>query len=73
MYKFLIIPTRHMIPLHALLTDKVKIAKKGQIVLRKQRVETPEDKILEIISSFPSFDAATAWKEVQEERRQERA
>lgn len=43
----------------------------GEILLRKVTVQTPEDRLLEIIRGFPSFDARAAWREVQEERRKE--
>ncbi|MBI4451584.1 AbrB/MazE/SpoVT family DNA-binding domain-containing protein [Candidatus Woesearchaeota archaeon] len=45
----------------------------GLIVLRKRRVQTPEDLMLDAIRRMPPFDARAAWKEVKEERRRERA
>ena len=41
----------------------------GDIVLRKQHVKTPEDRMLEAIKRMPKFDFEQAWKEVLEERR----
>ena len=43
----------------------------GDIVLRKKKVQKPEDRMLKIIRSIPPFDWRQAWKEVEEERKME--
>ena len=45
----------------------------GDIVLRKEEVQKPEDRILEAIKKAPVFDSKAAWKEIKEERARERA
>ena len=45
----------------------------GDIVLRKEEIQKPEDMILRALQKAPAFDSKTAWKEVKAERAQERA
>jgi AbrB family looped-hinge helix DNA binding protein len=45
----------------------------GDIILRKQHVQAPEDLMLDAIRKAPPFDWRAAWREVREERRRERA
>ncbi len=43
----------------------------GDVILKKKEVKTPEEKLLEIIKTFPKFDWRKAWEEVREERKLE--
>ncbi|MBI5072489.1 AbrB/MazE/SpoVT family DNA-binding domain-containing protein [Candidatus Woesearchaeota archaeon] len=45
----------------------------GDIVLRKEEIQKPEDMILQAIQKAPPFDTKAAWKEVKAERARERA
>lgn len=45
----------------------------GDIILRKQMVNAPEDLMLEAIRKAPLFDWRAAWEEVREERKRERS
>ncbi len=43
----------------------------GDIILRKSVIKSPEDKILELISTMRTFDWREAWEEVKQERKRE--
>ncbi len=43
----------------------------GDIVFRKAAVQSPEDRLFEILRRIPEFDYKTAWKEVKAERKRE--
>ncbi|MBI4145897.1 AbrB/MazE/SpoVT family DNA-binding domain-containing protein [Candidatus Woesearchaeota archaeon] len=43
----------------------------GDIILKKKKVKTPEDKLWAILRTMPKFDWRKAWEEVREERRRE--
>ncbi len=86
---------------NGIITDKVKLGRKGQItipkrirdadglaeddtfivtriqggeiIIRRQKVRSPEDLMLDAISRMPRFDPNEAWQEVRMERKQERA
>ncbi len=45
----------------------------GDIVLRKEEIQKPEDRILAAIEKAPVFDNKAVWKEVKAERARERA
>ena len=45
----------------------------GDIIMRRKKMHTPEDTILDAIKNMPPFDAREAWREVKEERKRERA
>lgn len=45
----------------------------GDIVLKKQKIKTPEDLIFESIQKASKFNWREAWKEVVKERSKERS
>jgi hypothetical protein len=43
----------------------------GELLITKETVKSPEDRMLEIIRSMPHIDAHKLWAEVEAERARE--
>ena len=45
----------------------------GSMILEKQKIKTPEDRLIEIVKKVPRFGWKKAWEEVKAERKLERS
>lgn len=50
----------------------MRIDYKNIMMSEKQKIKTPEDRLIEIVKKVPHFGWKKAWKEVKEERKRER-